>query len=87
MRIQIKSNGVFQSIMNQIEFYFVQNRKENCHHDHTSLSYNGNGNLVFSVYSCMPERRELRPLLKPADYHSTIVLNGLIGGLNWAHYF
>ena len=36
---------------NQMEFHLVQkNRKENCHHDHTSFNVKGNENIVFSVY-------------------------------------
>ena len=42
---------VFLSILNQMEFHLVQNRKENCHHDHIKIAFNveENGNLVFSV--------------------------------------
>ena len=32
-----------------MEFHLVQNRKENCHHDHIPL--NVKGNIVFSVWS------------------------------------
>ena len=39
---------VFLSIMNQILFFLVQNRKENCHHDH--IPFTVKGNIVFSVY-------------------------------------
>ena len=38
---------VFLSILNQMEFYLVQNRKENRHHDHIPFSVNGNENIVF----------------------------------------
>ena len=41
---------VFYSILNQMEFYFVKNRKENCHHDHITFNVKGNRNIVFSVY-------------------------------------
>ena len=41
---------VFLSILNQMEFYLVQNRKENSHHDHIPFDVKGNGNIVFSVY-------------------------------------
>ena len=34
-----------------MEFHLVQNRKENCHHDHNPFNVKGNGNIVFSVYS------------------------------------
>ena len=40
---------VFLSISNQMEFHLVQNRKENCHHDHIPFNLKGNGNIVFSV--------------------------------------
>ena len=41
---------VFLSILNQMEFHLVQNRKENCHHDHIPFNVRGIGNIVFSVY-------------------------------------
>ena len=41
---------VFLSIWNQMEFHLVQNRKENCHHDHIPFNVKGNGNIVFSVW-------------------------------------
>ena len=40
---------VFFSILNQMDFHLVQNRKENCHHDHIPFNVKGNGNIVFSV--------------------------------------
>ena len=40
---------IFLSILNQMDFHLVQNRKENCHHDHIPLNFKGNGNKVFSV--------------------------------------
>ena len=40
---------VFLSILNQIEYHLVQNRKENCYHDHIPLNVKGNVNVVFSV--------------------------------------
>ena len=39
----------FLSILNQIEFHLVQNRKENCFHDHIPFSVKLNGNIVFSL--------------------------------------
>ena len=33
-----------------ISLHLVQNRKENCHHDHIQFNVKGNGNIVFSVY-------------------------------------
>ena len=40
---------VFLSILNKMNFHLVQNRKENCHHDHIPFNVKGNGNIVFSV--------------------------------------
>ena len=40
---------VFLSIFNQMDSYLVQNRKENCHHDHIPFNVKENGNIVFSV--------------------------------------
>ena len=40
---------VYLSILNQMELRLVQNRKENCHHDHIPFNVKGNGNIVFSV--------------------------------------
>ena len=36
--------------LTQMEFHLVQNRKENCHHDHIPFNVKGNGNIAFSVY-------------------------------------
>ena len=41
---------VFLSILNQMEFHLVQNRKENCPHNHIPSNLKGNVNIVFSVY-------------------------------------
>ena len=38
------------SILNQMEFHLVQNRKEDCYRDHNPLNLKGIGNIVFSVY-------------------------------------
>ena len=40
---------VFISILNQMELHLVQNREENCHHDHIPFNMKRNGNIVFSV--------------------------------------
>ena len=40
---------VFLLTLSQMEFHLVQNRKENCHHDHIPFNVKGNGNIVFSV--------------------------------------
>ena len=39
----------FLSIFNQMDFHLVQNRKENCHHDHIPFHLKGNRIQVFSV--------------------------------------
>ena len=40
----------FLSIMSQMQIHLVQNRKENCHHDHIPFNLKENEILVFSVY-------------------------------------
>ena len=35
--------------LNQMEFHLVQNRKENCNHDHIPFNVKGIGSIVFSV--------------------------------------
>ena len=40
---------VFLSILNQMEFHLVKNRKENCHHNHIPFDLKGNGCIVFSA--------------------------------------
>ena len=40
---------VFLLILNQMEIHLVQNRKENCRHDHNPFNVKGNGNIVFLV--------------------------------------
>jgi len=32
-----------------MEFYLVQNRKENCYHDHIAFNLELNGNIIFRV--------------------------------------
>ena len=41
----------FLSILNQMDFHLVQNRKENFRYDHIPFNVEGNGNIVFSVHS------------------------------------
>ena len=41
---------VFLSILNQIEFHLVHNRKENCHHDHIPFNLKEIGSIGFSEY-------------------------------------
>ena len=38
------------NFLNQMEFNLVQNRTENCHHDHIQFNAKGNGNIIFSVH-------------------------------------
>ena len=52
---------VFLSILNQMEFYLVKNRKENCHHDHIPFNVKGNGNIVFSVHGTGKFPNQVRP--------------------------
>ena len=40
-------DSMFQT---KIGFHLVQNRKENCHHNHIPFNFIGNENLVLSVY-------------------------------------
>ena len=40
---------IFFSILNQMQFHLVQNRKENCHHDHIPFNLKGNVIKVFSA--------------------------------------
>ena len=47
---------VFLSIWNQMDFHLVQNRKENCHHDHIPFNVKGNGNEVFEVHGGLTRR-------------------------------
>ena len=42
-----KSKGNFE----RNGIHLVQNRKENCPHDHIPFNVKGNGKIVFSVYS------------------------------------
>ena len=39
--------------LNQMEFHLVQNRKENCHHDHIAFNMKGKGSIVFSVQATL----------------------------------
>ena len=39
----------FLSILNQMDFHFVQNRGEDCHRDHIPFTVGGDGDVVFSV--------------------------------------
>ena len=41
--------------LNQMEFHLVQNREENCHHDHIPFNVKGNGIVVFSVQRNLAE--------------------------------
>ena len=41
---------VLLSILNQMEFHLLQNRKENCHQDYNPFNLKGNGIRIFSVW-------------------------------------
>ena len=43
--------AVFSSILNQMEFHLVQDRMENCHHDHIPFNVKGNGDTIFSLHN------------------------------------
>jgi len=65
--IPFKLNGiyimatVFHSIY-WMEFHLVQNRTENCHHDHIPFKVKGIGNIVFSLHYA-GRRRSVRTCL------------------------
>ena len=80
----------FLSIFNQIELRLVQNRKENCHHDHISFNVEGIGNIVFSVHklaglaSLGIMGAQLRAYLKPSNAIVCTVFQGFQEALNWS---
>ena len=41
---------VFLLVLSQMEFHFVQNRNENCHHDHISFNVKRNEDIAFSMH-------------------------------------
>ena len=47
---------VFFSILKQMEFHLVQNRKENCPQDYIPFNVIGNGNIVFSCATSYPKK-------------------------------
>ena len=53
---------VFLSILNQMNFHLLQNRKENCHHDHIPFNVKGNGNIVVSVKETLTHSQLLVPI-------------------------
>ena len=55
--------AVLFSILSQMEFHLVQNRKENCHHDHIPFNVKGIGCIVFSVLRGFKGGGERRPRL------------------------
>ena len=78
---------VFFSILNQMEFHLVQNRKENSHHDHILFNVKGIGNKVYSVWDgCTPMLLKQFPngievALKPLG---TIYSAMIFAGFQWA---
>ena len=49
-----RGDSVSFDFLNQMEFHLVQNRKQNCHHDHIPFNVKGNRNIVFSVWKRRP---------------------------------
>ena len=74
---------VFLSILNQMIFHLVQNRQENCHHDHIPLNLKINRMRVFSVREVYTPLgvagTQLVALLKPLR----TILNVLYGKVPW----
>ena len=65
---------VFLSILSQMEFHLVQNRKENSHHDHIPFILKGNGNIkyiflgvLFFPLGIMPAALEYTWLISQMD--------------------
>ena len=40
---------VFLSILSQMDFHLVRNRRENCHHDHIPFNVEVNSNIVDEI--------------------------------------
>ena len=69
---------VFLSILNQMEFHLVQNRKENCPHDHIPFNVKGNGNIVFSVHgACL----QMEPINHRNEYENKKLGIGTIAAI------
>ena len=49
--VQILPFGIYLLILNQMHFYLVLSRKENCYHDYIQFNLKGNGIVVLSVRS------------------------------------
>ena len=50
---------IFSSqILNQMQFYLVQNRKKNCHHNPIPFNLKGNENRVFSLHAFVAEKQK-----------------------------
>ena len=62
---------VFLTILNQMEFHLVQNRKEKCHHDHIAINVKGNGNIVFSVCVFSPGQKNNETIIIFSETTST----------------
>ena len=58
----------FLSNLNQMEFYLVQNRKENSHHNHIPFNVKGNENRVFSVYENAVQHVQMLALCSNASH-------------------
>ena len=61
-----------------MEFHLVQNRKENCHHDHIPFDLKENGNIVFSVIGKLQALSESCNHRKPrVKYYSDYLLTSV----------
>ena len=54
-----------------MDFYLVQNRKENCHHDHIPFNVKGDENTVFSVGRKLPGLKDGRPYCSSRNVRCT----------------
>ena len=72
---------VFLSILNQMEFQLVQNRKENRHHYHIPFNLKRNRNIVFAVIRRTKVRVLWQWLPKPKkkSHQKILLLNALHG--------
>merc|ERR1719154_956877 len=60
---------VFLLIVNQMDIHLVQNRRENCHHDHISFNVKGNRIRVFSVCVVLKAHDIWGAIEGPPRYH------------------
>merc|ERR1719154_954977 len=60
---------VFLLIVNQMDIHLVQNRRENCHHDHIPFNVKGNRIRVFSVCVVLKAHDIWGAIEGPPRYH------------------